>query len=113
MNEIEEDSVPGNLRGEKEMPTIGAGAAWNTSKTTTPLGTDNARSINSAEVKLMNNEFMSPRAVAEALYVSAASVVRWVKDGTIAGQRFGKRIIRIRKSEVERLLNDGRPGHVK
>jgi excisionase family DNA binding protein len=56
---------------------------------------------------------MSPRAVAEALGVSAASVVRWVKDGTMGGQRFGKRIIRIRKSEVERLLNDGRRGHVK
>jgi excisionase family DNA binding protein len=95
------------------MAAIDIGAAWNASETETPLGTDNARSINSAEVKLMNNEFMSPRAVAEALYVSAASVVRWVKDGTIAGQRFGKRIIRIRKSEVERLLNDGRPGHVK
>ena len=61
----------------------------------------------------MNNDLMSPRAVAEVLGVSAASVVRWVKDGTIAGQRFGKRIIRIRKSEVERLLNEGRPGHAK
>ena len=95
------------------MAAIDIGAAWNASETETPLGTDNARSINSAEVKLMNNDFMSPRAVAEALGVSAASVVRWVKDGTMGGQRFGKRIIRIRKSEVERLLNDGRPGHVK
>jgi excisionase family DNA binding protein len=61
----------------------------------------------------MNNDFMRPRAVAEALGVSAASVVRWVKDGTIAGQRFGKRIIRIRRSEVDRLLNEGRPGATK
>jgi excisionase family DNA binding protein len=95
------------------MAAIDIGAAWKASETKKPLGTDNARSINSVEVKLMNNDFMSPRAVAEALGVSAASVVRWVKDGTMGGQRFGKRIIRIRKSEVERLLNDGRPGHVK
>lgn len=57
----------------------------------------------------MDNEFMSPRVVAELLGVSAASVVRWVNDGTIAGQRFGKRIIRIRRSEVDRLLSTTGP----
>lgn len=61
----------------------------------------------------MNDDFMTTRAVAEALGVSAASVARWVKDGTIVGQRFGKRIIRIRRTEVERLLNEVRPGEVK
>jgi len=95
------------------MAGIDIGAAWRTWKARAPLGTYSAPSINSAEVIQMNNDFMSPREVAEELGVSAASVVRWVKDGTIAGQRFGKRIIRIRRSEVERLLDEGRPGDAK
>jgi len=70
--------------------------------------TDNSQNLNNVEVTFeMNNDFMSPREVAEALGVSSASVVRWVNDGTMAGQRFGKRIIRIRRSEVERLLSEG------
>jgi excisionase family DNA binding protein len=38
------------------------------------------------------------------LDVSAATVCRWVRDGTISAKRFGQRIIRIPRVEVERLL---------
>jgi excisionase family DNA binding protein len=50
------------------------------------------------------NKYMTPRQVAEELEVSAATVVRWVRDGTIPAKRFGERIIRIPRIKVERLL---------
>jgi excisionase family DNA binding protein len=52
----------------------------------------------------MNSKYMTPRQVAEELEVSAATVVRWVRDGTISAKRFGQRIIRIPRIEVDRLL---------
>ena len=54
----------------------------------------------------MNNKYMSPRQVAEELEVSAATVVRWVRKGTIRAKRFGQRIIKIPRTEIERMLND-------
>ena len=50
------------------------------------------------------NKYMTPRQVAEELEVSPATVVRWVRDGTIPAMRFGRRIIKIPRIEVERLL---------
>jgi excisionase family DNA binding protein len=52
----------------------------------------------------MTSKYMTPRQVAEELEVSAATIVRWVRDGTIQAKRFGVRIIRIPRVEVERLL---------
>jgi excisionase family DNA binding protein len=48
---------------------------------------------------------MTPKQVATELEVSSATVVRWVKDGTISAKRFSPRIIKIPVIEVERLLN--------
>jgi len=54
----------------------------------------------------MNMNYMTPKEVAKELAVSPATVVRWVRDGTIPAKRFGTRIIRIPRTEVERLLNE-------
>jgi len=51
------------------------------------------------------NKYMSPKEVAEELEVSPATVVRWVRDGVIPAKRFGQRIIKIPRIEVERLQN--------
>ena len=69
------------------------------------LEAENARRINTTEVQNMNNKYMTPRQVAQELEVSAATVVRWVRDGTIPAKRFGRRIIKIPRTEVERMLN--------
>jgi len=52
----------------------------------------------------MKTTYLTPRQVAEELEVSASTVVRWVRDGTIPAKRFGQRVIRIPRIEVERLL---------
>jgi excisionase family DNA binding protein len=52
-----------------------------------------------------SNKYMTPKQVAAELEVSSATVVRWAKDGTISAKRFGLRIIKIPRMEVERLLN--------
>jgi excisionase family DNA binding protein len=52
----------------------------------------------------MTSKYMTPKQVAEELEVSAATVVRWVRYGTVSAKRFGHRIIRIPRIEVERLL---------
>jgi excisionase family DNA binding protein len=54
------------------------------------------------------NKYMTPKEVAAELEVSSATVVRWVKDGTIQAKRFSQRIIKIPRIEVERLLNQNR-----
>lgn len=51
------------------------------------------------------NKYMTPKEVAAELEVSSATVVRWVKDGAISAKRFGQRIIKIPRTEVERILN--------
>jgi excisionase family DNA binding protein len=53
----------------------------------------------------MKNKYMTPKEVATELEVSSATVVRWVRDGTISAKRFGSRIIKIPRIEVERLVN--------
>jgi excisionase family DNA binding protein len=50
-------------------------------------------------------KYMTTKEVANELEVSTATVVRWVRDGIIHGKRFGQRIIKIPRIEVERLLN--------
>src|SRR5438270_168607 len=63
-----------------------------------------AACINSTEGN-MTKTFLTPKEVATQLEVSAATVVRWVRDGIIPAKRFGKRIIKIPVVEVEKLLN--------
>ncbi|MGD1097856.1 MAG: helix-turn-helix domain-containing protein [Bryobacteraceae bacterium] len=53
----------------------------------------------------MNTKYMTPKQVAAELEVSSATVVRWVKDGTISAKRLSQRIIKIPRIEVDRLLN--------
>jgi excisionase family DNA binding protein len=55
----------------------------------------------------MNNavsKYLTPREVAFELEVSPATVVRWVRDGVIRAKRFGPRIIKIERNEVEQLV---------
>jgi excisionase family DNA binding protein len=55
----------------------------------------------------MNNtvsKYLTPREVASELEVSPATVVRWVRDGVIPAKRFGPRIIKIERNEVEQLV---------
>ena len=54
------------------------------------------------------NKYMTTKQVANELEVSVATVVRWVRDGTIPAKRFGKRIIKIPYLEIEKLLNQDR-----
>jgi excisionase family DNA binding protein len=53
----------------------------------------------------MKNKYMTPKEVAMELEVSSATIVRWVRDGTIAAKRFGPRIIKIPRIEVDRLVS--------
>jgi excisionase family DNA binding protein len=55
----------------------------------------------------MNNtvsKYLTPREVASELEVSPATVVRWVRDGVIPAKRFGPRIIKIARNEVEQFV---------
>ena len=68
-----------------------------------------AQSINNSGEKGMTeikNKYMTPKEVAAALEVSPTSIVRWVRDGLIESKRFGERIIKIPRTELERLLNE-------
>ena len=58
----------------------------------------------------MTTRYMTTKEVADELEVSQATVVRWVRDGLIQANRFGKRIIKIPRIEVERLLNQNQQG---
>jgi excisionase family DNA binding protein len=61
----------------------------------------------------MTNKYMTTKQVANELEVSAATVVRWVRDGIIPAKRFGKRIIKIPCGEVEKLLNQNQAAVMK
>ncbi|MCZ2153106.1 MAG: helix-turn-helix domain-containing protein [Bryobacterales bacterium] len=50
-------------------------------------------------------KYMTTKEVAAELEVSSATVVRWVRDGIIQAKRFGQRIIKIPRTELERILN--------
>jgi excisionase family DNA binding protein len=50
------------------------------------------------------SKYMTPRDVALELEVSPATVVRWVRDGVIPAKRFGPRIIKIERNEVEQFV---------
>lgn len=58
-------------------------------------------------------KYMTPKEVAAELEVSSATVVRWVRDGVIPAKRFGLRVIKIPRTEIERLLNQKRVGELK
>ena len=51
------------------------------------------------------NKYLTPKEVALELEVSPATITRWVREGVIPGKRFGQRIIKISKLEVERMQN--------
>jgi excisionase family DNA binding protein len=53
-------------------------------------------------------KYMTPKEVAGELEVSAATVVRWVREGLIPAMRFGQRIIKIPRTEIERLMDGDR-----
>ena len=57
------------------------------------------------------NKYMTPKEVAIELEVSPATVTRWVRNGVIPAKRFGARIIKIARSEIEQLV--GQIGQVK
>jgi excisionase family DNA binding protein len=61
----------------------------------------------------ITTKYMTTRQVANELEVSAATVVRWVRDGIIPAKRFGKRIIKIPCVEVEKLLNQNQAAVMK
>jgi excisionase family DNA binding protein len=50
------------------------------------------------------SRYLTPREVASKLEVSPATVVRWVREGLIPAKRFGPRIIKIERNEVEQLV---------
>lgn len=50
-------------------------------------------------------KYMTPREVAAELEVSQGTVVRWVRDGLIPAKRFGQRIIKIPRTEIEKSQN--------
>lgn len=52
-------------------------------------------------------KYMTPKEVSAELEVSQATIVRWVHDGLIPAKRFGQRIIKIPRVEVERLQSQG------
>ncbi len=53
-------------------------------------------------------KYMTTKEVADEMEVSPATVVRWVRDGVIPAKRFGPRIIKIERADVEKLMNLGR-----
>lgn len=55
----------------------------------------------------MIDEFTTVEEASKALGVSRETIYRWFKQGDIDGVRVGQKIIKIRKSEIERLLGGG------
>ena len=53
----------------------------------------------------MSTKYMTPREVAKELEVSSATVVRWVREGLLPAKRFGHRIIKIDRTDMERFMN--------
>lgn len=51
-------------------------------------------------------KFVTTKEVAQELEVSPATVGRWVREGVIQSKRFGDRIIKIPRAELDRLLNE-------
>lgn len=49
-------------------------------------------------------KYMKPKEVAAEMEVSPATVVRWVREGLIPARRFGPRIIKIERTDVERMM---------
>lgn len=58
-------------------------------------------------------KYMTTKEVAAELEVSSATVTRWVRDGLLPAKRFGLRIIKIPRTEVERILNENPAGEMK
>ena len=50
-------------------------------------------------------KYMTTKEAAAAMEVSSATVVRWVRDGLIPAKRFGLRVIKIPRVEIEQLVN--------
>jgi excisionase family DNA binding protein len=52
----------------------------------------------------MHSKYMTAAEVAAELEVSTATITRWVRDGILPAKRFGTRIIRILRTDVERMI---------
>jgi excisionase family DNA binding protein len=48
-------------------------------------------------------KYLTTKEAAAELEVSPSTVVRWVRDGLIPAKRFGQRIIKIPRIEIEKL----------
>ena len=55
------------------------------------------------EVTQMNDKLLSPEEIAEILSVSPNTVRSWLRNGTIKGKKYGKRLWRIEASELKGL----------
>jgi len=51
-------------------------------------------------------EFLGPRDVARILDVDRRTVRRWIETGELAASRLGPKLIRIRRSELDRFVED-------
>jgi excisionase family DNA binding protein len=58
-------------------------------------------------------KYMTTKEVAAELEVSSATITRWVREGVIPAKRFGPRVIKIPRVEVEILLNQKKVVEVK
>lgn len=54
---------------------------------------------------MITSEFLTPAQVAEQLKVSKASVLKWVKDGSLAAHRLSKRTILIKDSDLREFVD--------
>jgi excisionase family DNA binding protein len=61
----------------------------------------------------MTNKYMTTKEVACELEISVATVVRWVRGGIIPAKRFGRRIIKIPRLEVEKFLDQHQTAVIK
>jgi excisionase family DNA binding protein len=50
-------------------------------------------------------KYMTITEVASALEVPRPTIARWVRDGTLPSLRFGPRVIKIPRTEIDNLQN--------
>ena len=55
----------------------------------------------------MEKELLRPDEAAIMLRVSRWTIYRWIAEGTIDGVKIGRKSLRVYKSSIDRLLNNG------